>query len=226
VGECGARADAGAQGQGRGRDRGRSHRRQVWTRNYDLIPSVIYNRAGDRLAGKTEAQAREAGIDCKIGVFPFAAAGRARAMESTAGFVKLIADRATDEILGVHIIGPLAGELIAEAVLAMEFGAVPKICSAPCTPPHALGSTARSGARRRPSARSTTSTARGRCPAAVSGGAFGAQDARYAAQPLEHLSQLRQIAHRGAHHDGGDAIGGVRVRVDPSILSAPGRRCL
>jgi dihydrolipoamide dehydrogenase len=89
--------------------------------NYELIPSVIYTAPEIAWAGKTEAQARQAGIDCKIGVFPFAASGRARAMESTAGFVKLIADRATDEILGVHIIGPLAGELIAEAVLAMEF---------------------------------------------------------------------------------------------------------
>ena len=89
--------------------------------NYSLIPSVIYTAPEIAWAGKTEAQAREAGIDCKIGVFPFAASGRARAMESTAGFVKLIADRATDEILGVHIIGLLAGELIAEAVLAMEF---------------------------------------------------------------------------------------------------------
>jgi dihydrolipoamide dehydrogenase len=89
--------------------------------NYELIPSVIYTAPEIAWAGKTEAQAKEAGIECKAGVFPFAASGRAKAMESTAGFVKLIANRATDEILGVHIIGPLAGELIAEAVLAMEF---------------------------------------------------------------------------------------------------------
>jgi dihydrolipoamide dehydrogenase len=89
--------------------------------NYELIPSVIYTAPEIAWAGKTEAQAKEAGVDCKVGVFPFAASGRAKAMESTAGFVKLIADRATDEILGVHIIGPMAGELIAEAVLAMEF---------------------------------------------------------------------------------------------------------
>jgi dihydrolipoamide dehydrogenase len=91
--------------------------------NYELIPAVIYTAPEIAWAGKTEAQAREAGIDCKIGVFPFAASGRARAMESAGGFVKLIAARATDEILGVHIIGPMAGELIAEAVLAMEFRA-------------------------------------------------------------------------------------------------------
>jgi len=89
--------------------------------NYGLIPSVIYTAPEIAWAGKTEAQAKEAGIDSKVGVFPFAASGRAKAMESVAGFVKLIADRATDEILGVHIIGPMAGELIAEAVLAMEF---------------------------------------------------------------------------------------------------------
>ena len=89
--------------------------------NYELIPSVIYTAPEIAWAGKTEAQAKEAGIECKAGVFPFAASGRAKAMESTAGFVKLIAHRVTDEILGVHIIGPMAGELIAEAVLAMEF---------------------------------------------------------------------------------------------------------
>jgi dihydrolipoamide dehydrogenase len=89
--------------------------------NYELIPSVIYTAPEIAWAGKTEAQVRQAGIDCKIGVFPFAASGRARAMEAPAGFVKLIAARATDEILGVHIIGAMAGELIAEAVLAMEF---------------------------------------------------------------------------------------------------------
>jgi len=89
--------------------------------NYELIPSVIYTAPEIAWAGKTEAQAKEAGLECKAGVFPFAASGRAKAMEATAGFVKLIASRATDEILGVHIIGPMAGELIAEAVLAMEF---------------------------------------------------------------------------------------------------------
>jgi len=89
--------------------------------NYALVPSVIYTAPEIAWVGKTEAEARAAGIDCKIGVFPFAASGRARAMEASAGFVKLVAARASDEILGVHIIGPMAGELIAEAVLAMEF---------------------------------------------------------------------------------------------------------
>jgi dihydrolipoamide dehydrogenase len=89
--------------------------------NYALIPAVIYTAPEIAWAGQTEAQVRAAGIDCKIGVFPFAASGRARAMEAPAGFVKLIAARASDEILGVHIIGPMAGELISEAVVAMEF---------------------------------------------------------------------------------------------------------
>ena len=89
--------------------------------NYALVPAVIYTAPEIAWVGQSEAQVRAAGVDCKIGVFPFAASGRARAMEAPAGFVKLIASKATDEILGVHIIGPLAGELIAEAVLAMEF---------------------------------------------------------------------------------------------------------
>jgi dihydrolipoamide dehydrogenase len=89
--------------------------------NYALVPAVIYTAPEIAWVGRTEAEARAAGIDCKVGVFPFAASGRARAMEAPAGFVKLVASAASDEILGVHIIGPMAGELIAEAVLAMEF---------------------------------------------------------------------------------------------------------
>ncbi len=89
--------------------------------NYALIPSVIYTAPEIAWVGQSEAQVRAANIDCKLGVFPFAASGRARAMESPAGFVKLVVARASDEILGAHIIGPMAGELIAEAVLAMEF---------------------------------------------------------------------------------------------------------
>jgi dihydrolipoamide dehydrogenase len=91
--------------------------------NYQLIPSVIYTAPEIAWVGQTEEQAQAAGVACKLGVFPFAASGRARAMEATQGFVKIVADKATDEILGVHIIGPMAGELIAEAVLAMEFRA-------------------------------------------------------------------------------------------------------
>jgi dihydrolipoamide dehydrogenase len=91
--------------------------------NYGVIPSVIYTAPEIAWVGQTEEQAKAAGITVKTGVFPFIASGRARAMESTAGFAKVVADAGTDLVLGVHIIGPLAGELIAEAVLAMEYSA-------------------------------------------------------------------------------------------------------
>jgi dihydrolipoamide dehydrogenase len=91
--------------------------------NYDTVPSVIYTHPEISWVGQTEEQVKASGRAYKIGQFPFAASGRARAMEATAGFVKLIAAQDDDEILGVHIIGPMAGELIAEAVLAMEYSA-------------------------------------------------------------------------------------------------------
>jgi len=91
--------------------------------NYALIPSVIYTAPEIAWVGQTEAQVKASGLAYKVGVFPFAASGRARAMEAPAGFAKLIAAQESDDILGVHIIGPMAGELIAEAVLAMEFRA-------------------------------------------------------------------------------------------------------
>jgi dihydrolipoamide dehydrogenase len=91
--------------------------------NYDTIPSVIYTAPEIAWVGQTEEQVKQSGRAYKVGQFPFAASGRARAMEATAGFCKLIAAQDDDEILGVHIIGPLAGELIAEAVLAMEYSA-------------------------------------------------------------------------------------------------------
>ncbi len=91
--------------------------------NYRTIPSVIYTAPEIAWVGQTEEQAKAAGRNCKIGSFPFAASGRARAMEAGVGFCKVVADAASDEILGVHIIGPMAGELIAEAVLAMEYSA-------------------------------------------------------------------------------------------------------
>jgi dihydrolipoamide dehydrogenase len=91
--------------------------------NYDLIPSVIYTSPEIAWVGQTEQQVKDSGTSYKIGVFPFAASGRARAMEAAAGFVKMVIAKDSDEILGVHIIGPMAGEMIAEAVLAMEFRA-------------------------------------------------------------------------------------------------------
>ena len=91
--------------------------------NYNVIPSVIYTAPEIAWVGQSEEQAKAAGRSVKIGSFPFAASGRAKAMEAGAGFCKVVADAGSDEILGVHVIGPMAGELIAEAVLAMEYSA-------------------------------------------------------------------------------------------------------
>ena len=91
--------------------------------NYDAIPSVIYTNPEVAWVGATEEQLKEAGAAYKIGKFPFTANGRARAMAATDGFVKILADARTDRILGAHIMGADAGTLIAEIVMAMEFGA-------------------------------------------------------------------------------------------------------
>jgi len=91
--------------------------------NYDAIPSVIYTAPEIAWVGKTEEEVKAAGTEYKIGTFNFAANGRAKALEQAAGLVKVIVDKRHDEILGVHIVGPVAGELIAEAVLAIEFQA-------------------------------------------------------------------------------------------------------
>jgi len=91
--------------------------------DFNTVPWVIYTSPEIAWVGKTEQQLRSDGVDYRAGSFPFMANGRARALGDTTGFVKLLADRATDRILGVHIIGPMASELIAEAVVAMEFGA-------------------------------------------------------------------------------------------------------
>jgi dihydrolipoamide dehydrogenase len=91
--------------------------------NYNVIPSVIYTSPEIAWVGKTEAEVKASGRPYKKGSFPFAASGRAKAMEQTTGMVKIISAEDDDEILGVHIVGPMAGELIAEAVLALEFSA-------------------------------------------------------------------------------------------------------
>jgi dihydrolipoamide dehydrogenase len=91
--------------------------------NYNVIPSVIYTAPEIAWVGKTEQEVSDSGRKFKTGSFPFAASGRAKAMEQTAGMVKIISAADDDEILGVHILGPMAGELISEAVLAMEFSA-------------------------------------------------------------------------------------------------------
>lgn len=91
--------------------------------NYDAIPGVCYTDPEIASVGKTEEQLKEAGIPYKKGVFPFLANGRAKALAATDGRVKILAHAQTDRILGVHILGPRAGDLIAEAVAAIEFGA-------------------------------------------------------------------------------------------------------
>ncbi len=91
--------------------------------NYDVIPSVVYTAPEIAWVGKTEEEVKASGREYKVGVFPFAASGRAKAMEQAAGMVKIVSAKDDDEILGVHIGGPMAGELIGELVLAMEFRA-------------------------------------------------------------------------------------------------------
>ncbi|SMC81517.1 dihydrolipoyl dehydrogenase [Pedobacter nyackensis] len=102
--------------------------------NYNLIPGVVYTWPEVAAVGYTEEQLKEKGIQYKAGSFPFKASGRAKASMDTDGFVKVLADAKTDEILGVHMIGPRAADMIAEAVVAMEFRAsaedIARICHA------------------------------------------------------------------------------------------------
>ncbi|MCO4768701.1 MAG: dihydrolipoyl dehydrogenase [Deltaproteobacteria bacterium] len=100
--------------------------------NYDAIPSVIYTAPEIASVGKTQEELEAAGVAFKSGQFPFLANGRAKAMEQKEGFVKILADATTDRILGVHMIGPVVGELIAEMVLAMEFGATAEDIARTC----------------------------------------------------------------------------------------------
>jgi dihydrolipoamide dehydrogenase len=91
--------------------------------NYNTIPGVVYTWPEVASVGKTEEELKAANVAYKIGNFPFKASGRARASEESDGFVKVLADKSTDEILGVHMIGPRAADMIAEAVVAMEYRA-------------------------------------------------------------------------------------------------------
>ncbi|HRG01883.1 MAG: dihydrolipoyl dehydrogenase [Bacteroidia bacterium] len=102
--------------------------------NHNLIPGVVYTWPEVAAVGQTEEQLKEKGIKYKVGSFPFKASGRARASMDTDGFVKVLADETTDEILGVHMIGPRTADMIAEAVVAMEYKAsaedISRICHA------------------------------------------------------------------------------------------------
>jgi dihydrolipoamide dehydrogenase len=102
--------------------------------DFNTTPWVIYTSPEIAWVGQNEQQLKAAGIAYRAGTFPFSANGRARAMGDTTGFVKMLADAKTDRILGMHVIGPFASELIAEGVVAMEFGAssedLARICHA------------------------------------------------------------------------------------------------
>ena len=106
--------------------------------NYGAIPGVVYTWPEVASVGQTEEELKAAGVAYNVGKFPFTANGRARAMGDTDGFVKILADKTTDRLLGAHIIGPDAGTLIAELTTAMEFGAsaedVARTCHAHPTP--------------------------------------------------------------------------------------------
>ncbi len=91
--------------------------------NYDLVPSVIYTHPEIAWVGKNEEELKSENISYKVGKFPFAASGRALAVDQSTGFVKVISDESTDTILGVHVFGPSAAEIVQQALISMEFGA-------------------------------------------------------------------------------------------------------
>ncbi|MGI9385188.1 MAG: dihydrolipoyl dehydrogenase [Methyloligellaceae bacterium] len=110
--------------------------------NYDVIPGVVYTFPEVAAVGKTEEELKEAGVEYNVGKFPFTANGRAKVNRTTDGFVKILADKKTDRVLGVHIIGADAGNMIAEAAIAMEFGSsaedIARTCHAHPTLPEAV----------------------------------------------------------------------------------------
>jgi dihydrolipoamide dehydrogenase len=110
--------------------------------NYDVIPAVVYTYPEIASVGKTEDDLKAANVGYKVGKFPFTANGRAKANQQTDGFVKILADAKTDRVLGVHIVGADAGNMIAEAAVAMEFGAaaedIARTCHAHPTLPEAV----------------------------------------------------------------------------------------
>ncbi len=110
--------------------------------NYDVIPNVVYTFPEIASVGKSEEELKEAGVAYNTGKFPFTANGRAKANQQTDGFVKILADAKTDRVLGVHIVGSDAGNMIAEAAVAMEFGAAAEDIARTC---HAHPDAARGG---------------------------------------------------------------------------------
>tara|TARA_B100001059_G_scaffold4556_1_gene3786 strand:- start:8698 stop:10116 length:1419 start_codon:yes stop_codon:yes gene_type:complete len=91
--------------------------------NYDLVPSVIYSHPEIAWVGSNEDELKQENVDYKVGKFPFAASGRALAVDQSVGFVKVLSDKKTDTILGVHVFGPAAAEIVQQALISMEFGA-------------------------------------------------------------------------------------------------------
>ncbi|MCK9913601.1 dihydrolipoyl dehydrogenase [Microbacteriaceae bacterium K1510] len=120
--------------------------------NYDVIPGVVYTMPEIAAVGKSEEDLKAAGVAYNVGKFPFTANGRAKANQQTDGFVKILADAKTDRVLGVHIIGSDAGNMIAEACIAMEFGAsaedIARTCHAHPTLPEAVKEAALAVAKR------------------------------------------------------------------------------
>jgi dihydrolipoamide dehydrogenase len=120
--------------------------------NYDVIPNVIYTYPEIASVGKSEDELKAAGVSYNVGKFPFTANGRAKANQQTDGFVKILADAKTDRVLGVHIVGSDAGNMIAEAAIAMEFGAssedIARTCHAHPTLPEAVKEAALAVAKR------------------------------------------------------------------------------
>jgi len=100
--------------------------------NYDVIPGVVYTKPEIAWVGKSEEEVREAGLAYKVGKFPFSANSRAKTNHETDGFVKIIADAASDRVLGAHLVGVAVGEMIAEICVAMEFGAASEDIARTC----------------------------------------------------------------------------------------------
>ena len=123
--------------------------------NYDVIPNVVYTYPEIASVGKTEEELKAAGVAYNVGKFPFTANGRAKVNLQTEGFVKILADAKTDRVLGVHIIGADAGNMIAEAAVAMEFGAssedIARTCHAHPTFTEAVKEAAHGGRQAQPS---------------------------------------------------------------------------
>ena len=120
--------------------------------NYDVIPNVIYTYPEIASVGKSEEELKEAGVAYNAGKFPFTANGRAKVNLTSEGFVKILADAKTDRVLGVHIVGADAGNMIAEAAVAMEFGGaaedIARTCHAHPTLPEAVKEAAMAVAKR------------------------------------------------------------------------------